>query len=174
MTQGLKVTIVYKPKNVLKKLAPKKQVEKLVSGNLNVNRAAINAVARASDFIVGKSQLEKIAVKVVNQYKKKEKKERKAGSSKRDAIKDALNDKKLLIQRVNNAVTAEITETIKSQYRGEFYEWLPSSAAEPDEKHMEKYGEVFQLGVGEAPGDRFGCQCGMKILVDSNKLKLQD
>lgn len=166
------MTIKYEPKNVLRRMAPKKKIKKLVTQKLTVNKVVLNAIE--SSGILGKKELEKVALKVIKEYKKREKEERKAGANKSTAFENAVNDKKLMIQRVQNATVHEITRTVKKQYRGEFYEWLPSSAAEPDPEHMKNYGKIFQLGKGEAPGDRYGCQCGMRILVDESRLTLEE
>lgn len=158
------MTLKYEPKKILRKLKLKAKAEKLVTQNLTVNRAAVKSLTNAG--VLPKKQLETVAIKVINAYKKKVKKELKEGSTKKAAKEDALNDKKQMVARIQSAVLNEQTNTIKKAYRGEYYVWLPSSAANPDELHKKKYGKRFQLGKGEAPGDRYGCQCGMEILVD--------
>lgn len=84
--------------------------------------------------------------------------------------KEVLGDKKLLVSRVQNAILNEVSKEIKQTYRGEFYEWLPSEAENPDPDHEKNYGKIFQVGVGEMPGERFGCKCGMRILVKEDTL----
>lgn len=168
------MAITYKPKKLLEIAAPDNVIEKLVTQRLTVNRATLNMINRASNYIVGRNKLESIAVKVIRGYKAKEKLLIKAGQTLASAFDDAVNQNKLLVQRVKQSLVHEITDSIKKNYNGEFYVWLPSSAEVPDEEHMKNYGDTFQLGVGESPGDRFGCQCGMKILVDGSKLNLQD
>jgi hypothetical protein len=76
------------------------------------------------------------------------------------------------VARVQNAVVYEIAQDIKDQYRGEFYEWLPSDAETPDPIHQLNYGKKFQMGKGEMPGDRYGCRCGMNVLVSESTLSL--
>lgn len=66
----------------------------------------------------------------------------------------------------------QVAGEIKDRYEGEFYIWLPSDAEEPDPEHQLNYGKKFQVGEGEMPGDRFGCRCGMEILVPETKLDL--
>lgn len=151
-------------------MAPKKKVERLVTDDISLNRAAVSSLARTG--VLKKKTLETIAIKVIRQYKRRRRLEIKAGESKSAATDIALNDKKLMVQRVQSAAVAELTSEVKSAYRGEFYEWLPSSAIEPDPLHQLNYGKRFQLGRGEAPGDRYGCQCGMYILVDEDKLAI--
>lgn len=79
---------------------------------------------------------------------------------------------KQAIQRIQNNAVFEIAQSIKENYSGESYEWLPSDADEPDPEHQLNYGKIFQVGVGEMPGDRYGCKCGMNILVKETKLTL--
>lgn len=158
------MTLKYEPKKIIRKMRLKKKAKRLVTQDLTVNRAAVSSLVNAG--VLPKKQLEKVAIKVIKEYKKKNKKLKKQGETKKAALEDALNEKKQMLARVQSAVLHEQTKTIKAAYRGEFYRWLPSTAAVPDEAHMLKYGEIYQLGKGEAPGDRYGCQCGMEILVD--------
>ncbi len=122
--------------------------------------------------VLTKPTLEKIALKVIKQYKASYGEFRDEGATVAEATEEALNGKALLVQRVQNAVVHEISSNVKETYHGEFYEWLPSDANEPDPLHQLNYGQKFQLGVGEAPGDRYGCLCGMNILVDETQLEL--
>lgn len=165
------MAITFLPTNVLKRVASKKTVERLVTQRLTLNRAAVATLSRTSGL--SKTAVERIALRVIKSYRKTYGDERRAGVSITQAIEDALNDKRLMLHRVQNAVVHEITEDIKRQYRGEHYEWLPSDADEPDPLHQLNYGKIFQLGVGEAPGDRYGCRCGMRILVNESQLKLE-
>ena len=73
---------------------------------------------------------------------------------------------------MQNETVFQIGQEIKAEYEGEFYEWLPSDAEEPDPLHQLNYGQVFRIGDGEQPGDRYGCRCGMNILVPEKKLEL--
>lgn len=82
------------------------------------------------------------------------------------------DDPALLIQRVQNQLVSQISEGIRENYAGEFYEWTPSDALEPDPEHQLLYGTTRQIGDGEQPGDRYGCKCGMNILVPGEKLEL--
>lgn len=163
--------IKYEPKKLLKKMAPEAFIEKLVNQNLTVNRTAVNLLTKTG--ILPKKEIERIAIKVINEYKERYAFEREGGATKADAREDAVNDNRLMVERIKQATLHEISQTIQENYHGEFYEWLPSSAKNPDKEHMKKYGKRYQLGKGEAPGDRYGCQCGMKILVSSNRLKLE-
>lgn len=124
-----------------------------------------------ADFLE-KNTMENVALKVLKTYKNRYREERDDGASKSEAFDDATNEKALMVNRVQNAVVFEVHNEIKDQYFGEFYEWLPSDAETPDPIHQLNYGETFQIGKGEMPGDRYGCRCGLNILVKENVLKL--
>lgn len=164
------MAILYLPSNLLRQMAPKKRARRLVTQKLTVNQVALRSLARTG--ILSKTKLESIALKVVRQYKRRERRELSEGATQADAKATALSKKKLMVVRVQNAAVFEVTQDVKGKYRGEYYRWLPSDANEPDPLHQLNYGEVFQLGVGEAPGDRYGCRCGMEILVDEDRLEL--
>lgn len=166
------MSIVYDPTKLLQKIAPAKKLEKLVKGNLTLNKTALDFVD-AVDFIDRKN-VTKVALGVVKNYKDRVKAERaeSGAADARDLKLELADDPKLLVQRVQNEVVLQISAGIKERYHGEFYKWLPSSASEPDPEHQLNYGETFQIGVGEQPGERYGCQCGMEILVDGDKLDL--
>lgn len=153
------------PRKLAQKLAPKKTVEKLVRNNLTLNRAAATLLAKSG--VLGKKKIEEVAIKVIRQYKE---------TYKEDGVTkaEAMNDKTLMVERVQNVATREITKEVKKVYKGERYIWLPSSSETPDPLHQLNYGKKFWLGKGEAPGDRWGCQCGMRILVDEDELFLND
>lgn len=160
------------PRSIANKLLPKKSVAKLVTNKLTVNKAAVRMLSQSG--LLGKKKVEEVALKVVKQYRKTFKDEVKEGASKTEALDDALNDKKLMVQRVQSTATQEIVKEVKKVYRGERYVWLPSLAKEPDPLHQLNYGKRFWVGKGEMPGDRFGCQCAMRILVDEDELFLND
>lgn len=163
------MAIRFLPSEFLKKAMPEKTVEKLVTQKLTLNRAAVRSLGTE---VLSKKTLEKVALKVIKQYKGTYGDFRDDGLSKGQALEETLNDKKLMVSRVQNAATHEVSQEIQDQYSGEKYEWLPSDADEPDPEHQLNYGQVFILGVGEAPGDRYGCRCGMNILVKETKLEL--
>lgn len=147
----------------------------MLGRGLSLKRSALNFID-SFDFI-DKKAVSRIALKTVKGYKERIANatiaagmERSAGKEEREVI---LDDPKQLIQRVQNEVLYQVKNEIKTQYEGELYEWLPSDAEEPDPEHQLKYGEIFQVGVGEMPGDRYGCRCGMRILVKETELKLE-
>jgi ribosomal protein S17E len=164
------MTIKYYPNDLLKKIAPVAKIEKLVSGKLTLNKTALSFVEDI-DFI-SKDAIKKTALKTIKQYKERFKAEREDGSTVSEALDDTLAGKTLLVQRVQNTVVKQVSDEIKDSYYGEFYTWLPSDANEPDPQHQLKYGMKFQIGKGEMPGERYGCRCGMKILVMETKLEL--
>lgn len=162
--------IKYLPKEMLRKIAPAKKIEKLISNRLTLNKAVLSFLDDV-DFI-SKKTVERTALETLREYKARYQDEKDSGLSAVDAKEEALNQKKLLVNRVQNTVVNQIAGEIKDQYRGEYYKWLPSDANEPDPLHQLKYGRKFQLGKGEMPGDRYGCKCGMQILVSETKLEL--
>lgn len=164
--------VTFLPLQIKKKFAPKKTVEKLVSRKLTINRAAVTMLSKSG--VLSKKKVEEVAIKVIRSYKETLKEEIQDGTPRVEALDDALNDKKLMVQRVQNLAVSEVAKEVKKQYRGERYEWLPSSASTPDPLHQLKYGKRFWVGKGEMPGDRYGCQCGMRILVDEDQLFIDD
>lgn len=164
------MSIRYFPDDLLKKLAPRKRVEKLLSDSLSVNRAALSMLSSAE--FIDKKELSSVALKTAKQYKSKYKDLVEDGASRSDAKESALNEKKLLVQRIQNAIVWQVSQEIKSQYQGEKYRWLPSDADEPRADHQLNYGKVFTIGDGEMPGEEPGCRCGMEILVREKNLEL--
>lgn len=158
------MTIKYDPTSELRKIAPESKIKKLVSkGSVSLKKSALSFVD-AIDFL-DKRAVSKVALKTIKGYKKRLKDE---AVDKTELLKDP----RQLIQRVQNEVVFQIAESIKETYTGEKYEWLPSDADEPDPEHQLNYGKVFTVGEGEMPGDRYGCRCGMNILVKESKLNL--
>lgn len=164
------MSIKYEPQKILKKMASKKNIENLVTDNLTVNRAVLNSLE--SSGVLGKKQLEFVGLGVIRDYRERAEKLTEEGLTKAESREEVLENKKLLVQRVQNATVSEITKKVKEKYRGEYYIWLPSTAKVPDKKHKRKYGKRYQIGRGEAPGDRYGCKCGMEILVEAKRLSL--
>lgn len=164
------MTIRYQPRDILKKTMKKKDLKNLLSKNLSLNKEALRIVTRSG--VISKKEVETVALKVIKGYKKRYKEEIKNGAIAKDAFKDAVEGGKQLINRVENAAVYEMSQMIQEKYAGEYYKWLPSDADEPDPEHQLKYGETFQIGVGEMPGDRYGCKCGMEILVKETTLNL--
>lgn len=164
------MAIRYDPRKLLRKAAPKATVEKLVTQNLTLNRAVVTVLTKAD--ILSQKKLEDVAIRVIRGYKDKFGSEVDSGATKSEAIAEAVNGKRQMVSRIQDAVVFQISKDIKSSYRGEFYVWLPSDASTPDPVHQLNYGSRFQIGKGEMPGERYGCRCGMNILVKETRLDL--
>lgn len=147
------MAIRYEPKRVLDSLKKRKP-----GRSLSVKRLARDVVENVKGLSAKK--LDEISIKVIKQYKEKN-----------DLERIEIDDRQA-IQRIQNNAIYEISQGIKENYSGEYYEWLPSDADDPDPEHQLNYGKIFRIGEGEMPGDRYGCKCGMNILVDATKLNL--
>ena len=154
--------IRYEPSKIIRKIAPEKKIKNLVSKRGALKKTALSFVDGFDVF--DKKRVSEVALKVLKGYKDRD--------IDRDELKDILKDPRQLIQRVQNEIVLQVSESIKEKYAGEFYTWLPSSAEEADPEHQENYGRKFQIGDGEMPGERPGCQCGMEIITDDTKLEL--
>lgn len=155
--------IRYEPSKLIQKIAPDKKIEKLLKENVSLKKSALSFVSDVE--FLDKKSIERVALNTIKGYKARIKENP-------DLKGEILDDPAQLIQRVQNEVVTQIANEIKDKYEGEFYEWLPSDADEPDPEHQLNYGEKFQIGDGEMPGDRFGCRCGMNILVKDSSLEL--
>lgn len=155
--------IRYFPDKILKKIAPEGKIERALKGNLSLKKAALTN-ANAFDFLDAE-QIDRVALKTIKGYKARVKNDP-------DLKEEILGSPAQLVQRVQNEVVFQVASEIKSTYSGEFYIWLPSDADEPDPEHQLNYGKRFQIGDGEMPGDRYGCRCGMEIIVDGSSLDL--
>lgn len=156
--------IKYDPGKMLKKIAPPAKIEKLVSGNLTLKKTALSFVSRIP--YLSKKGVEAVALKTIKGYKARAK-----GDP--DLKGELAGNPRQLVQRVQNEIVIQVAESIAVRYQGERYRWLPSDAEEPDPEHQLNYGKTFVLGEGEMPGDRYGCRCGMEILVDDSSLDLE-
>jgi hypothetical protein len=155
--------ITYEPSKLIKKLAPKSKIKKMVTDGLTLKKAALSFV---DDFeVISKKSVTTVALKTLKAYRERAKDDP-------DLKQELADDPKQLIQRVQNEVILQVADEIKSQYSGESYVWLPSDADEPDPEHQLNYGKTFQIGDGEMPGDRYGCRCGMQILTDDTQLSI--
>jgi len=162
--------ITYLPEKLLSKIAPASKIKKMLTGKLTLKRAALSFIDDI-DFL-DKKDVTRVALNTVNAYKKRVSSEVEDGATKSEAVAEIKDDPALLIQRVQNEVVTQVSDEIRKGYHGEFYVWLPSDANEPDPEHQLNYGKTFQIGVGEQPGDRYGCRCGMEILVEDSQLDL--
>lgn len=158
--------IKFDPAAILKKLAPKRKIKKLMTKNLTLKKAALKFIDQID--IVSKKSVADIALKTLKSYR--------ARIADDPSIKaELLADPKQLIQRVQNTVIFEIHEGIKEKYGGHTATWLPSSASEPRPEHQLNYGKQYIIGEGidgVEPGDEYGCQCGVQIDTDDSSLEL--
>lgn len=165
--------IKYSPNKIIKKLAPERQLKKLLKNNLDLKRTALSFVNEWD--VLDKKDITRVALKTINGYKERIAKLQAEAGEKAAGValaKEILSDPAQLIQRVQNEVIFQVKEEIKETYSGESYIWTPSDASEPSPEHQLNYGKTFLIGDGEMPGDRYGCRCGMDILVKESKLEL--
>lgn len=170
------MSIVFDPDKFKRKIAPEKKVKRLLKDNLSLKKTALSFVDDI-DFL-NKKRVTDVALKTVKAYQERraravaETGERSAGTEVKDEI---LDDPRLLIQRVQNEVVFQMHQGIKDKYAGKRARWLPSSAKEPRPEHALNYGKTYIIGEGIGgvePGDEYGCQCGVEILVSETKLNL--
>lgn len=155
--------IKYQPDKLLEKIAPAKKIKKLLSSRVTLKKAALNFV-NDIDFL-DKKGIERVALKTIKGYKERIEED----TLEAEEVKAAPAQ---LIQRVQNEIVFQIKEEIKTKYDGHTYVWLPSDAEEPRPEHQLNYGKEFEIGVGEMPGDAFGCRCGMQIVTKDSSLNL--
>lgn len=157
------MSIIYDPANIVKKIAADKKIKSILKDNLSLKKAALNFVDKFD--VIDKKDITRVALKTIKGYKERIKENP-------ELADEILSNPAQLIQRVQNEVIFQVATDIKETYAGEQYTWLPSDADEPDPEHQLNYGKVFTVGEGEMPGDRYGCRCGMEILVQGSKLEL--
>lgn len=167
------MAIVYDPKKMLRDTVPEAKIKRMVNGRLDLKKAALTFIDGIS--FVDKKAVSRVALNTIRSYRERRAAEaaQEGAQAGRALGRELAADPALLIQRVQNEVVWQVKEEIKTQYQGEQYEWLPSDAEEPDPEHQLNYGKIFEVGVGEMPGDRYGCRCGMRILVKETQLELE-
>lgn len=158
------MSIVVEPSKIIERFASNRKVKRLFSSKgISLNRVAL-AFIKEIDF-VDTTDITKVALEVIRQYEKRIRADK-------SVKKEIQKNPKLLISRVQNEVVLKLSEGIKKNYAGKKYRWLPSDAKEPDPQHQLKYGKIYTVGVGEMPGERYGCKCGMEIITDEKQLEL--
>lgn len=172
------MSIIFDPTKMLKKIAPKAKVKRMVSGRFSVKRTILATIG-SDEFPVDKASLGKVARDTLLGYKERIAAavvnsgfERSAGTEEKQAI---LDDPKQLVQRVQNEVVFQVHQGIKDRYGGQRARWLPSDADEPRPEHQANYGKEYVIGEGidgVEPGDEYGCRCGVEILTDETQLDL--
>lgn len=149
------MSIKYEPSKLIRRLKVREKAARLVTKSKTVNKTALRSLTEFG--VLPKKVAETVALDVIKQSKK------------------SGNDvsEKQLQARVQSAALHEQTRVIKRAYRGEYYRWLKSTAKDPRPEHQKNYGKIFQVGVGDEngddPGDLYGCQCGMELLVDDDQ-----
>lgn len=156
--------IKYQPDKLLAKIAPETKIKKLLSSSISLKKTALSFIDDI-DFLTKKGVMS-TALKVIKGYRSRIKDDPEIEA-------DILKDPKQLIQRVQNEVVFQIKESIKENYSGSRYTWLPSDADEPRPEHQLNYGMEFTIGEGEMPGDEYGCRCGMEIITEDSSLNLE-
>lgn len=160
---------IFDPSSMLKKIAPRAKIKRMISSRMGVKRTALAIVDAAAETEIGlinKKKVLDVALKTIAGYQ--ERIEAATDTGVRDQI---LDDPKQLIQRVQNEFVFQAQQKIQAQYKGQRARWLPSSADEPDPEHQKNYGKEYIIGEGidgEEPGDRFGCKCGVEILNETS------
>lgn len=164
------MSIIFDPRNMLKKIAPVKKVEKILSGRVTVKRTALSFLDDVEG--IDKKQVLDVALKTVKGYKARIKAaEDAAGEIKAEIV----DDPRQLVQRVQNEIVFQMHEGIRRNYRGQKARWLPSDADEPRPEHQLNYGKEYVIGEGIngiEPGDEYGCKCGVEILDETGQLDL--
>ena len=155
------------PDRFLKQVMPKSfYSQNLVDKDFDLKKNALKAINRTRT-ITGRP-IDTTVYNVLSQYEQKYKGLIADGESSTQAFNEAVNNSALLRQRIEQAVVYDEIQNLKTQHAGEFYRWLPSSAANPDPEHQLLYGKIFRVGEGDKngnmPGERYGCQCGIEWL----------
>ncbi len=166
------MSIIFDPKAILKKIAPAKKIEKLVSKNLTLKKSALSFVDDID--VINKKDVTTVALKVINSYQDRFHNALDEGDAS-DLKSAIIDDPALLVNRVQGEIIFQIHAAVKEKYSGETAVWLPSDAMDPRPEHQLNYGKVYIIGEGidgVEPGDEYGCQCGMEIQVDETQLSL--
>ena len=118
--------------------------------------------------VMTERQLDSMADKVTDFYISKA--ERLQAEGIKAYRKEAINNEKLMKERVEMAVTYYEVDKEAKAHEGGFYRWLPSEAKEPEPEHALLYGKIFKVGEGDKDGNmpmqRYGCKCGIEWLSD--------
>lgn len=172
------MSIVFDPANMLKRIAPKAKIERMIKSNMSIKRSILANIG-TDEIPIDNGSLAEVARKTLQGYKERIAKaivdadfDKAAGSEEKKAI---LDDPKQLIQRVQNEVIFQVHQGIQEKYAGQQGRWLPSSAEEPRPEHQANYGKTYTIGEGidgVEPGDERGCQCGVEIITDETQLNL--
>lgn len=143
----------------------------LLNRNFDLKREVKRAILKAD--IMSKRELDAMLEKVTDFYT--DKAERLQAEGDRAFKKDAVNNEKLLKERIEMAVTYYEVDKEAEEHNGCFYRWLPSEAKEPEPEHALLYGKIFKVGEGDKDGNmpmqRYGCKCGIEWLSEEEAKK---
>ncbi len=145
------MSIVFDPKNMLKKAAPEAKIKRMIRSNFSLKRSVLGSLG-TDQLPLDEKALSEVALKTIRGYKQRIAKaqvdagfERSAGKEVADEI---LADPAQLIQRVQNEIVFQTHNLIKENYQGQRAVWLPSSASEPRPEHQLNYGKEYNIGEG--------------------------
>ena len=161
------------PETILKKSLPKDffDGDLLKKKNLTLKQNAMQALILATSF--SKREINSTVAKVADIYQRKIDDLSDEGIPKAKASVIAKSGEKLLKQRIAGLVIYDAVQQIKAENEDDFYEWLPSSSDTPDPEHQLLYGTINKIGEGDKEGnmpmERFGCNCGMRIIKATKK-----
>jgi hypothetical protein len=167
--------MIFNPNSYLKLVFGKDFFKgKILNSQLELKQLTLQSILKATN--ISKRDVDATVYKVADKYDEKMKRLKKEGVK---AYKsEALNDEVLLKNRLENLVLWNEIQNIKEEHDGEYYRWLPSSAEEPDPEHQLLYGKIFKVGEGDKdgnmPSERYGCKCGLEILDEQAKVKLEE
>lgn len=177
-SQGDSVSIIFDPKAMLRRVAPKSKIRRMVNGRMGLKRTILANIG-TDEIPIDNGTLANVARATLQGYKERIAKatvdagfEKSAGDEEKKLI---LDDPKQLVQRVQNEVVYQVHKGIQQKYRGQTARWLPSDAEEPRPEHQANYGKTYIIGEGidgVEPGDEYGCKCGVEILTDETQLDL--
>lgn len=143
----------------------------LLNRNFDLKREVKRAILKSD--VMSKRELDAMLDKVTDFYT--DKAERLQAEGVKSYKKDAVNNEKLLKERIEMAVTYYEVEKEAEEHKGGFYRWLPSEAKEPEPEHQLLYGKIFKVGEGDKDGNmpmqRYGCKCGIEWLSDEEAKK---
>lgn len=164
---------VFYPDKYIKEALPESfWKNEILKSGIEPKKTMLRAIVRST--LVSGRQLDATVYKVVREYQARAEELKEAGV--RAFVAAAVNDEALLKQRIENLVVYDEIQHLKEEHAGEFYRWLPSEAENPDPEHQLLYGKIFRVGEGDKdgymPGERYGCQCGIEFLGNSDKEKI--
>lgn len=139
---------------------------KLLERNNDPKKAIMKQIVRAT--VVTNRKLDETYTNAIDFYNNKMQRLKDEGV--RAYKSEALDNERLLKQRIANLITYNEVQALKKEHKGKRYRWLPSGALNPDPEHQLLYGQIFNVGEGDKdgnmPGERYGCQCGIEWIDD--------